>query len=70
MQEVLRAASRPTIRPVRPEGERARRTMLVVVPDRGAEVVIGRAGTRGRLYGPDLGAAAARRASCSYGFNA
>jgi cytochrome P450 len=41
MREVLRAASRVTIRPVRPEGERARRSMLVVVPDRGAEVLVG-----------------------------
>jgi cytochrome P450 len=41
MREVLRAAARLTIRPVRPEGERARRSMLVVVPHRGAEVLIG-----------------------------
>jgi cytochrome P450 family 135 len=41
MREVLRAASALTIRPVRPEGERARRSMLVVVPERGAEVLVG-----------------------------
>jgi cytochrome P450 len=41
MREVLRAASPLTIRPLRPEGERARRSMLVVVPHRGAEVLIG-----------------------------
>jgi cytochrome P450 len=41
LREVLRAASRLKIRPVRPEGERARRSMLVVVPDRGGEVLIG-----------------------------
>jgi cytochrome P450 len=41
MREVLRAAAPLTIRPVRPEGERARRSMLVVVPHRGAEVLIG-----------------------------
>ena len=40
MREVLRAAANLTIRPVRPEPERARRSMLVVVPDRGAEVLI------------------------------
>lgn len=41
MREVLRAAASLRIRPVRPEGERARRSMLVVVPDRRAEVLIG-----------------------------
>jgi cytochrome P450 len=41
MREVLRAASGLRIRPVRPEGERARRSMLVVVPERGAEVLVG-----------------------------
>ncbi|MGO9959349.1 MAG: cytochrome P450 [Solirubrobacteraceae bacterium] len=41
MREVLRAAARLTIRPVRPEPERARRSMLVVVPDRGGEVIVG-----------------------------
>jgi hypothetical protein len=41
MREVLRAAAHLTIRPARREPERARRSMLVVVPDRGAEVLIG-----------------------------
>jgi cytochrome P450 len=41
MREVLRAAAHLTIRPARPEPERGRRSMLVVVPDRGAEVLIG-----------------------------
>jgi cytochrome P450 len=41
MREVLRAASRLRLRPVRPEGERARRSMLVVVPERGGEVLVG-----------------------------
>jgi cytochrome P450 family 135 len=41
MREVLRAAGNVTIRPARPEAERARRSMLVVVPDRGGEVLIG-----------------------------
>jgi cytochrome P450 len=40
MREALRAAATLTIRPVRPQPERARRSMLVVVPDRGAEVFI------------------------------
>ena len=41
MREVLRAAADLTIRPVRPEPERARRSALVVTPHRGGEVVIG-----------------------------
>jgi cytochrome P450 len=41
MREVLRAAADMPIRPVRPEPERARRSMLVVVPDRGGEVLVG-----------------------------
>jgi cytochrome P450 len=41
MREVLRAAARLRIRPLRRAPERARRSMLVVVPDRGGEVVIG-----------------------------
>jgi cytochrome P450 family 135 len=41
MREVLRAAAGLTIRPVRPEPERARRSALVVTPDRGGEVVVG-----------------------------
>lgn len=41
MREVLRAASALTIRPDRPMNERARRSMLVVVPHRGGEVMVG-----------------------------
>jgi cytochrome P450 len=41
MREVLRAAAGLRIRPVRPQPERARRSMLVVVPDRGGEVLVG-----------------------------
>jgi hypothetical protein len=41
MREVLRAATGLRIRPARAEPERARRSMLVVVPDRGGEVVVG-----------------------------
>jgi cytochrome P450 len=43
MREVLRAAAELpiTLRPARPEPERARRSMLVLVPHRGAEVVVG-----------------------------
>ena len=41
MREVLRAAADLRIRPVRAEPERARRSMLVVVPDRGGEVLVG-----------------------------
>jgi cytochrome P450 len=41
MREVLRAASDLTIRPVRPEPERARRSALVVTPHRGGEVLVG-----------------------------
>ena len=41
MREVLRAAADLTIRPVRPEPEQARRSMLVVVPERGGEVLVG-----------------------------
>jgi cytochrome P450 len=40
MREVLRAAAALTIRPARRKPERARRSMLVVVPDRGGEVVV------------------------------
>ena len=42
MREVLRAASALTISPVRPEPEQARRSALVVTPDRGGEVLIER----------------------------
>lgn len=41
MREVLRAAADLTIRPVRLEPERARRSALVVTPHRGGEVVVG-----------------------------
>jgi cytochrome P450 len=41
MREVLRAATGLSIRPVRPEPERARRSALVVTPHRGGEVLIG-----------------------------
>jgi cytochrome P450 len=41
MREVLRAAAKLSIRPVRRVPERARRSMLVVVPDRGGEVIVG-----------------------------
>jgi cytochrome P450 family 135 len=40
MREVVRAAADLTIRPVRPEPERARRSALVVTPDRGGEVLV------------------------------
>jgi cytochrome P450 family 135 len=41
MREVLRAAAGLTLRPVRPEPERARRSALVVTPHRGGEVLAG-----------------------------
>jgi cytochrome P450 family 135 len=41
MREVLCAAAGLRLRPARAEPERARRSMLVVVPDRGGEVVVG-----------------------------
>ena len=41
IREILRVAARVRIRPARPESERARRSMLVVVPDRGAELQVG-----------------------------
>ncbi len=41
MREVLRAAAALDFRPARPRPERARRSMLVVVPERGAEIVVG-----------------------------
>jgi cytochrome P450 len=40
MREVLRAAAPLTIRPSRAEPERARRSMLVVTPHRGGEIVV------------------------------
>jgi cytochrome P450 family 135 len=41
MREVLRAAAGLALRPVAGEPERARRSMLVLVPHRGAEVLVG-----------------------------
>jgi hypothetical protein len=38
---VLRAAAGLTLRPARADAERARRSMLVLVPHRGAEVLVG-----------------------------
>jgi cytochrome P450 len=40
MREVLRAAARLSLRPARPAPERARRSMLVLVPDRGGELLV------------------------------
>ncbi len=42
MREVLRASAPLSIKPIRGEGERARRSMLVVTPHRGGEVWIER----------------------------
>jgi len=41
MREVLRAAAGVTLRPARPEPEHARRSMLVLTPHRGGEIVAG-----------------------------
>lgn len=41
IREILRIAAHMAIRPARPGSERARRSMLVVVPDRGAELLVG-----------------------------
>jgi cytochrome P450 len=41
IREILRVAARIRIRPARRDSERARRSMLVVVPDRGAELRVG-----------------------------
>jgi cytochrome P450 family 135 len=41
MREVLRAAADLDFRPDRPASERARRSMLVVVPERGGRIVVG-----------------------------
>ncbi|MFZ1995792.1 MAG: cytochrome P450, partial [Solirubrobacteraceae bacterium] len=40
MREVLRAVAALDFRPARTAPERARRSMLVVVPDRGGEIVL------------------------------
>jgi cytochrome P450 len=42
MREVIAAASDLTLRPARPEPERARRSMLVVTPERGGEILVER----------------------------
>jgi cytochrome P450 len=41
MREVLRAAANLTIRPARPAPERTRRSMLVLTPHRGGELIVG-----------------------------
>ena len=41
IREVLRAMDGLTLLPARADAERARRSMLVLVPDRGAEVIVG-----------------------------
>jgi cytochrome P450 len=41
MREVLRASAGLTLRPASPEPERSRRSMLVVTPHRGAELIVG-----------------------------
>jgi cytochrome P450 len=41
MREVVRAAAGLRLRPVLPRDERARRSMLVVTPERGGEVLVG-----------------------------
>jgi cytochrome P450 len=41
MREVLRAAADLEIRPVRPQSEQARRSALVVTPERGGELLVG-----------------------------
>jgi cytochrome P450 family 135 len=41
MREVLRAAAGLDLRPAHPRPERARRSMLVVVPHRGGELIVG-----------------------------
>lgn len=41
LREVLRVAAGLTLRPVRPESEQARRSLLVVVPEHGGEVLVG-----------------------------
>ncbi len=40
MREVINAARELTLRPARPEPERARRSMLVVTPERGGEMLV------------------------------
>jgi cytochrome P450 len=40
LREIIREASALDLRPVRPEPERAKRSLLVVVPERGGEVLV------------------------------
>jgi cytochrome P450 family 135 len=47
LREILRVAADLDIRPVRPEPERARRSLLVVVPEHGGEVLVTRPGSAG-----------------------
>jgi cytochrome P450 len=42
MREVISAARELTLWPGRPEPERARRSMLVVTPERGGEILVER----------------------------
>jgi cytochrome P450 family 135 len=41
LREVLRAAAALDLRPARPQPERAKRSLLVVVPEHGGEVLVG-----------------------------
>jgi hypothetical protein len=41
LREIVREAAALELRPVRPRPERAKRSLLVVVPDRGGEVLVG-----------------------------
>jgi cytochrome P450 len=41
LREIVRAAAALELRPVRPRPERAKRSLLVVVPERGGEVLVG-----------------------------
>jgi cytochrome P450 family 135 len=41
LREVLREAAALDLRPARPRPERAKRSLLVVVPERGGEVLVG-----------------------------
>ena len=50
MREVLRAAAALDLRPSVPEPERARRSALVVTPNRGGEIVVARRRTRRRSH--------------------
>jgi hypothetical protein len=52
MREVLRVAAGLTLRPMRTEPERARRSALVVTPDRGGEVLVDRLRNAGEDLAP------------------